>query len=90
MVEKHVTERVVERPTTTIVEQKRSGFGVVLGLILVILAAIAVYLIVESNNNETRETDAVTQAARDVGQAAQSVGDAATTAAEKVAPEEER
>lgn len=90
MAEERVSERIVERPTTTIVEQKRSGFGIVLGLIMVILTAIAVYFIAVNSNNETRETDAVTQAARDVGQAAQTVGDAATTAAEKVKPTEEQ
>lgn len=83
-------ERVVERPTTTVVESRRSGFGVVLGIILVILAAVAVYFIVVNANNEGQETEAVTEAARAVGQAAESVGETAETATDELQQPETR
>lgn len=82
MPDEHVAERVVERPTTTVVETRKSsaGTGIIIGIILAILAAIAVYFIAVNTGNEAREADAVSEAARDVGQAAESVGDAATRA----------
>ena len=84
MPDEPVTERIVERPTATVIESKKSaGTGVILGIILAILAAIAVYFIAVNTDNEARESDAVTEAARDVGQAAESVGDAASRAVQE-------
>ena len=82
MPDERVTERIVEKPTATIIEPKRSGSGagIILGIILAVLAAIAVYFVAVNSGNEARESDAVAEAARDVGQAAESVGDAATRA----------
>lgn len=82
MPDERVTERIVERPTATVIEAKKSssGTGILIGIILAILAAIAVYFIAVNTGNEAREADAVSEAARDVGQAAESVGDAATRA----------
>lgn len=82
MPDENVAERIVERPTTTVIETRKSsaGTGIIIGIILAILAAIAVYFLAVNTGNEARETDAVTEAARDVGQAAESVGDAATRA----------
>ena len=85
MPDERVTERIVERPTATVIEAKKSsaGTGIIIGIVLAILAAIAVYFLAVNTGNEARESDAVTEAARDVGQAAESVGDAASRAVQE-------
>lgn len=97
MPDERVTERIVEHPTATIIEPRKSsaGAGIIIGIILAILAAVAVYFIAVNTGNEARESDAVSEAARDVGQATESVGDAATRAidervADQPAPDGER
>jgi hypothetical protein len=96
MPDERVTERIVEHPATTVIEtRKGGGAGIIIGIILAILVAVAVYFIAVNTGNEARESDAVSEAARDVGQAAESVGDAATRAidegvAEQPAPDDER
>lgn len=84
MVDEPMRERVVERPTTTIVERRGSGFGVVLGIIVVALIALAAYFLFVENEN--RETDAVVSAAQSVGDAAQEAAGAAKDAANRPEP----
>lgn len=80
MPEEPVTERIVERPTTTIVERSGSGAGVIFAVILAAIIAVAAYfLFVE---NESRETNAVVGAAQSVGDAAQRAANAAEDAAD--------
>lgn len=79
MADEPTRERIVERPATTVVESRGSGVGVILGIIVIALVALAAYfLFVE---NESRETDAVVGAAQQVGDAAQDAADAAKDAA---------
>src|SRR3546814_13681714 len=74
MADERVTERVVERPPTTVVERRGSGWGVVFAIILIAIVAVAAYILLVDNQNETRETNAVVGAAQSVGDAAASVG----------------
>src|SRR3546814_10662599 len=59
MADERVTERVVERPTTTVVERRGSGWGVVFAIILIAIIAVAAYILLVDNQNETRGTNAV-------------------------------
>src|SRR3546814_13756070 len=82
MADERVTERVVERPTTTVVERRGSGWGVVFAIILIAIVAVAAYILLVDNQNETRETNDVVGAAQSVGDAADSGGDAGKDAPE--------
>ena len=81
MEKEHVTERVVESPV--VVERKSGGLGVILGIILVGIAAVAVYFIATDSRNNSREATAITGAAESVGDAARQVGDAAQDASQQ-------
>src|SRR3546814_14046896 len=89
MADERVTERVVERPTTTVVERRGSGWGVVFAIILIAIVAVVAYILLVDNQNETRETNAVVGAAQSVGDADDSVGDAVIDAPEGGARSEE-
>ena len=65
MADEPVRERIVERPSTTVVERRGSGVGVILGIIVVALIALAAYFLFVQNEN--RETNAVVGAAEEVG-----------------------
>ena len=78
-------ERIVERPTTTtIIERRGSGMGVIFAIILVALVAVVAVFMITRNNREDAKADAVTSAAQSVGKAADKVGDAASQAAKKM------
>lgn len=81
-------ERVVEHsegePHTTVVERRSGGAGWIIAVILVIAAIAGIFLFNEFNRTEAIETEAVTEAAGQVGDAAQEVGDAAQQAADTV------
>lgn len=79
-------ERIIERTdtpagTTTIIERRGSG-GLLIGLI-VLFGAILAFFLFSMNKEESRQTDAVSQAAQSVGEGAKKVGDAADRAADK-------
>lgn len=84
MVDEPKRERIIERPTTTVVESRGSGIGVILGIIAVALIALAAYFLFAQN--ESRETDAVVSAAQSVGDAAQDAAGAAKDAANQSEP----
>ncbi len=67
--------------TTTIIdrEPRRSG-GLGMGLILLVVLAVAGFFAFQFLGNEKAETGAITEAAQKVGDAAQDVGDAAQEA----------
>ena len=79
------TERVTETPsvggTTTVVERRGSGAGILIGLAVLILVVVGALYLINQNNREAIKTDAVTSAADKVGDAAKEVGDAAKDAA---------
>ena len=88
------TERVIERNGggTTYVDRGGSGVGgVIIGIAILALVAIAAFFMLNANRNDALRTDAVTSAASSVADstatAAKSVGDAATTAADSVNPQ---
>lgn len=87
-------ERTIERDDggdhTVVVERERSGGGAgwIIALILVVAVAIGVYFLSQSGAREAVETEAITDAAGDVGEAAQQVGDAAQDAADTVSGNE--
>ena len=78
-------ERVTETGGgTVVVERGGSGAGLIVGLLLLVALVIGGIYLFNQNNRENAKTDAVTQAAKDVGGAAKDVGDAAQDAAKKV------
>lgn len=79
-------ERVTETGGGTVVVERGggSGVGLIVGLVLLIAVVIGAVYLFNQNNRENAKTDAVTQAAKDVGGAAKDVGDAAQDAAKKV------
>ena len=83
--ERIVEERIVERPSsTTIVESRGSGMGVIFAIILVALIAVVAVFMITQNNREDAKADAITGAADSVGAAADKVGDAASEAVKKI------
>ena len=67
--------------TTTIIDREpRRGGGLGMGLILLVVLAVAGFLAFQFLGNEKAETGAITEAAQKVGDAAQDVGDAAQDA----------
>lgn len=74
----------VEHSTTTVIERRGSGVGVILGIIVVALIALAAYFFFVENEN--RETEAVVGAAQSVGDAAQEAAGAAKDAANRIEP----
>lgn len=78
-------ERIVERPTTTtVIERRGSGMGVILAIILIALVAVVAVFMITQNNREDAKADAITGAASSVGKAADKVGDAASDAVNKI------
>lgn len=85
MVEERVTvrddgvtrEEVTERgaPQTVIVEKRGGGLGWAVLILLILAAAIGFYFVSQANQRGAAETEAVTQAAQDVGKAAGDVAD---------------
>lgn len=70
--------------TTTIIEKRRGGSGVILAIIALALAVAVGFFYFASESRENAESDAVIGAAESVGDAARSVGDAAQDAADKL------
>jgi hypothetical protein len=79
-------ERVTETGGGTVVVERGggSGAGLLIGFVLLIAVVIGAVYLFNQNNRENAKTDAVQQAAKDVGGAAKDVGDAAQDAAKKV------
>jgi uncharacterized protein HemX len=81
-------ERVTETdsgPSTVVVERSGgSGAGLLIGLAVLVLVVIGALFLINQNNRENVKTDAITEAAKDVGGAAKDVGGAAKDAAKKV------
>jgi hypothetical protein len=79
------SERVTETGGGTVVVERSGGSGgLIIGLVLLVALVIGGIYLFNQNNRENAKTDAVTQAAKDVGGAAKDVGDAAQDAAKKV------
>ncbi|MBC2777659.1 hypothetical protein [Parasphingopyxis marina] len=78
------TERTVERGTDdshTVVVERRSGAGMwVLALVILVAIGAGIYVFNETNAREAVETEALTDAASEVGDAARNMGDAAQQA----------
>ena len=95
MATERVTERVVDREGghTTYVDNGggRGISGIIIGIAVLALVAIAAFFLLNANRNDAMRTDAVTSAAASVADstatAAQDVGNAATTAANSVTPQ---
>ena len=76
-----MVDEVTETPHTTVIERRGSGAGILIGLVLLVAVIIGGFYLFNQSNNENRKTDAITQAAKDVGDGAQKAGDAAQKAA---------
>ncbi|OHD07395.1 hypothetical protein [Sphingopyxis sp. RIFCSPHIGHO2_12_FULL_65_19] len=67
--------------TTTIIDREpRRGGGLGMGLILLVVLAVAAFVGFQFLANDNAQTGAVTEAAQKVGDAAQDIGDAAQQA----------
>ncbi len=79
-------ERVTETdsPSTVVVERRGGGGGLLIGLAVLVLVVLGALYLINQNNRENVKTDAITQAAKDVGGAAKDVGGAAKDAAKKI------
>lgn len=79
------SERITERgaPTTTIVERRGSGGGLLIGLAALIAVLIIGYMLISQNSREAVRTDAVTEAVGKAGDAVAGAADKVGTAAEK-------
>ncbi len=64
------------QPNTVVVERSGNGTGLLIGLALVVLLAIAAYFVINQTNNDNVRTDAVAAAAKDVGDSAKQAGGA--------------
>lgn len=75
-------ERVTETSpgTTTVVERRGSGAGLLIGLAVLVLVVIGALYLINQNNREAVKTDAITEAAGSVSDAAKDVGTAAKDA----------
>ena len=77
-----MVDEVTETPHTTVIERRGSGAGILIGLVLLVAVIIGGFYLFNQSANDNRRTDAVTQAAKDVGSGAQKAGDAAQKAAQ--------
>ena len=87
------SERVVERnapASTTVVERRGGGSGVLWALIGIALVAIVAFFLLNMNRQEAARTEAVSEAASSVAgsveSAAEGVSSAAQDAADSVSP----
>ncbi|MEQ9663226.1 MAG: hypothetical protein RLN87_11845 [Parasphingopyxis sp.] len=74
-------ERSDEAPHTVVVEKSGGGAGWVIAIVLIVAVIAGIYFFTQMSGNEALETEAITEAAGDVGDAAQQAGDAAEEAA---------
>ncbi|RED15440.1 hypothetical protein [Parasphingopyxis lamellibrachiae] len=72
------------RDKTVIIERKGGGAGWAIAFVLVVGVAVGAYFLSQSSARDALETEAITDAAGNVGEAAQQVGDAAQDAADAV------
>jgi uncharacterized protein HemX len=77
-----MVDEVTDTPHTTVIERRGSGAGILIGLVLLVAVIIGGFYLFNQSANDNRRTDAVTQAAKDVGDGAQKTGDAARKAAQ--------
>lgn len=70
--------------TTTVIEKRGGGAGWAIFAVLAIAVAVGIYFFTQSGAREAVETEAITEAAGEVGDAAGEVGDAAQEAADAV------
>lgn len=75
-------DRVTEPPHTTVIERRGGGGGILIGLALLIAVVVGALFLYNQGRNDTVRTDAVTQAAKDVGDSAKQAGTAAEKATE--------
>ncbi|WP_426024358.1 hypothetical protein [Brevundimonas sp. PWP3-1b1] len=83
-------ERITETtaaPTTVVERRSGSGMGAIVALIIGLLAVLVIgYFLMNMNNNEAVESNAIAGAAESVGNAADNIGEAARDAVPERAP----
>jgi type II secretory pathway pseudopilin PulG len=77
-----MADHITETPHTTVIERRGSGGAVLIGIVLLLAVLIGGYFLLNQGKNDNLRTDAVTQAAKQVGDGAQKVGDSAQKAAD--------
>lgn len=85
-----ITERVVERGDGPRIVERRSSGGMVIAFVLLIAAAMLGFFLFSMSNQETRQADAISNAAESVGEGARQVGDAAERAADEYTGDKRR
>ena len=70
--------------TTTIIERRGSGGGLVFALVLLVAVIVGAIYLYNQSQTDRLQTKAATEAARDIGDAAKKVGDSAEKAADKI------
>ena len=68
---------------TTIIERRGSRAGMLIGLVAIALIALVAYFLITQNRHDAIRTEAVRQAASDIGAGAQKAGDAAQRAVDQ-------
>jgi flagellar basal body-associated protein FliL len=88
----NVVERTIERDSgpaavtvNTSPASSGSGFGAIMGILLLLALAAGGYFLFASNESEARKDNAVAEAADNVGAAAEKAGNAVEKAAEEIA-----
>jgi hypothetical protein len=79
-----MADQVTETPHTTVIERRGGGgaIGIFIGLVLLAALILGGLYLINRSANDNRQTDAVTQAAKDVGDSAKKAGDAAQKSAQ--------
>ncbi|HWK36183.1 hypothetical protein [Sphingomonas sp.] len=72
------------QPSVTVIERRGGGGAMVFALVLLVGIVVAALFLFNRGHNDRVQTEAVSQAARDVGAAADKVGDAAQDAVNKI------
>ncbi len=71
----------MDEPHVTIIKERGSGGGWLVGIVLLAVLAVGVFFAVNYSNSNAARNSAITAAATSVGNAANSVGEAAKKAA---------
>ncbi|MEG8039479.1 hypothetical protein QP166_09020 [Sphingomonas sp. LR60] len=76
-------DRVTQTPHTTIIERRGSGGGLLIGLAVLIVVAVAAYFMIARGDSETAKNNAITSAAKSVESTADKAGSAIDGATDK-------
>jgi hypothetical protein len=76
-------DRITQTPHTTVIERRGSGGGLLIGLAVLIVVAVAAYFMIARGDSETAKNNAITSAAKSVESTADKAGSAIDGATDK-------